>query len=250
MLLAHGDVLTIDSSQGITSDEHINAIPAGSSAVGGFKAYVAESRHRVRSYLIGSMGAEMREVRARRMAGLPTPTPQQAEREGWDNLVRNLEKKPAKESALAFLEAAAVTKRQSVKSFQGALRRHERLVADGQDATMARQGAAVRAVAKVLPAVAATLQDVAERRATVAPRLSQLEAHIQYVQMMRAHGMRLRDFQAEPLTLDEIREMTGGAGYQHPASDLRRVLTADRAAEIAASLIAGARPADPAHPYL
>ena len=250
VLLAHGDVLTIDSSQGITSDEHINAIPAGSSAVGGFKAYVAESRHRVRSYLVGSMGAEMREVRARRMAGLPTPTPQQAEREGWDNLVRNLEKKPVKESALAFLEAAAAMEQKSVKSFQGALRRHERLVADGQNATTAKQGAALRAVAKALPAVAATLQDVAEQRATTAPRLSQLDTHIHYVKMMRAHGMKPRDLQAEPLTPDEVRDLIGGAGYQDPASDPRRALTGDRAAEIAAKLIAGAAPAVPGHPYL
>jgi hypothetical protein len=71
LLLGSGEVLTIDSSQGMTSHEHIDALPAGSAAVNGYKAYVAASRHRIRHYLIGSMGAELREVKARRMSGLP-----------------------------------------------------------------------------------------------------------------------------------------------------------------------------------
>ena len=58
--LAYGDCLTIDSSQGLTSDEHVNALPGGSRSVQGFKAYVAESRHRVAAWLVGSMGAELR----------------------------------------------------------------------------------------------------------------------------------------------------------------------------------------------
>ncbi|MBB2156605.1 relaxase domain-containing protein [Gluconacetobacter diazotrophicus] len=43
--LGSGHAMTIDSAQGITSDEHINAMPRGSSAMTGFTAYVAESRH-------------------------------------------------------------------------------------------------------------------------------------------------------------------------------------------------------------
>jgi len=43
--LGPGHAMTIDSAQGITSDEHINAMPRGSSSVTGFTAYVAESRH-------------------------------------------------------------------------------------------------------------------------------------------------------------------------------------------------------------
>jgi len=37
--------MTIDAAQGVTSDEHINAMPRGSAAVTGFTTYVAESRH-------------------------------------------------------------------------------------------------------------------------------------------------------------------------------------------------------------
>ncbi|MGI4746148.1 MAG: AAA family ATPase, partial [Janthinobacterium lividum] len=45
LLLGFGHVLTIDSAQGITSDEHINALPRGTAGLTAFKNYVAESRH-------------------------------------------------------------------------------------------------------------------------------------------------------------------------------------------------------------
>lgn len=43
--LGFGHAMTIDAAQGITSDEHINAMPRGTMAVTGFTSYVAESRH-------------------------------------------------------------------------------------------------------------------------------------------------------------------------------------------------------------
>lgn len=43
--LGLGYAMTIDAAQGVTSDEHINALPRGSGAVTGFTTYVAESRH-------------------------------------------------------------------------------------------------------------------------------------------------------------------------------------------------------------
>ncbi|MFT9291664.1 MobF family relaxase [Gluconobacter oxydans] len=43
--LGFGHAMTVDAAQGVTSDEHINAMPRGSSAITGFTAYVAESRH-------------------------------------------------------------------------------------------------------------------------------------------------------------------------------------------------------------
>jgi|GEM_PF-897629 len=45
ILLGMGYAITIDAAQGVTSDEHINAMPRGSAAVTGFTSYVAESRH-------------------------------------------------------------------------------------------------------------------------------------------------------------------------------------------------------------
>ena len=45
LLLGYGHCLTVDSAQGITSGEHINALPRGSAGITAFKGYVAESRH-------------------------------------------------------------------------------------------------------------------------------------------------------------------------------------------------------------
>lgn len=48
--LGFGHAMTIDAAQGMTSDEHINAMPRGSSSMTGFTSYVAETRHVHRCY--------------------------------------------------------------------------------------------------------------------------------------------------------------------------------------------------------
>ena len=69
--LTYGDALTIDARQGDTLTEHITVMPAGSKAVNGFKAYTAESRQRVQSWIITSQGEEQDEIEARRPLGDP-----------------------------------------------------------------------------------------------------------------------------------------------------------------------------------
>lgn len=170
--LGYGDCLTIDSSQGITSDEHIDAMPAGSSLVSSFKSYVANSRHRVRSHMIGSMGAEMREVRANRPSGLPVMTPNQAADAAWANLTKNLEKRPTKELALEFMEKAVVRRRETVKVFQGALRTHEARRADGKDATTVKQTAQIKQVHEALPQINATLRETVRQQVAVRESLN------------------------------------------------------------------------------
>lgn len=177
VLLAHGDCLTIDSSQGLTSDEHINAMPAGSRGVTGFKAYVAQSRHRVRSHMVLSEGAEMREVRERRAAGLPPPSHEEARKAAWANTARNLARKPAKESALAFLESAAATKRASVTLYQGVHRRQEARVAADRPRDTLRAKAGARAMQAALPALAGKLDEAARQRAAAAASLRALREH-------------------------------------------------------------------------
>ena len=44
LLLGFGHALTIDAAQGITSGEHIDALPRGTAGITSFKGYVAESR--------------------------------------------------------------------------------------------------------------------------------------------------------------------------------------------------------------
>ena len=177
VLLGYGDCLTIDSSQGITSDEHIDAMPAGSSSVPGFKSYVANSRHRVRSYMVGSMGAEMREVKSKRPSGLPVMTPDQAADAAWANLQKNLEKMPVKESALAFLEKSVARRRETVKAFQGALRTHEARRAEGKDATTVKQTAAVKQVRAALPAIDEGLRETVRQQVAVRESLNAMHRY-------------------------------------------------------------------------
>nr|WP_294516040.1 MobF family relaxase [uncultured Rhodopila sp.] len=211
LMLAYGDVLTIDTAQGITSHEHIGAMPGGSSAVTSGKAYVAGSRHTTRHYLVGSAGAETREAQSRRMSGLPQMTPAEMTREAWSNLTRNLSRVTEQASALALLEAAAVSKRQTAKALQGALRTHEAREAAGMSATTVRERQAADTVRKAMPALAEGIAAMAERQAAVnravgtigshgarpAPpprivKITEVEAQQQFADAMRAHGLRLK----------------------------------------------------------
>jgi hypothetical protein len=47
--LSYGDVLSIDATHGLTSTEHIEAMPA---AVNAYKAYTQASGHRETSWLV------------------------------------------------------------------------------------------------------------------------------------------------------------------------------------------------------
>ena len=167
-MLAYGDVLTVDTAQGITSDEHISAMPAGSGAVTSGKAYVAGSRHRVRHHLVGSMGAEMREAQTRRMSGLPQMTPQESTREAWANLSRNLSRIVEKESAIGLIESGVVTKRETVKKLQKTLRRHEAREAAGLSATTVRENRTAEEVRKIIPEMADGIAAVTARYSSIA----------------------------------------------------------------------------------
>ena len=56
VLLGFGHALTIDAAQGITSDEHIDALPRGSAGITAFKGYVAESRARFTNWTLVAKG--------------------------------------------------------------------------------------------------------------------------------------------------------------------------------------------------
>ena len=67
--LTYGDAMTIDARQGDTVTEHLALYPNGSQAVNALKGYVAASRHRVRSWIVTSQGAELKEIKDRRPLG-------------------------------------------------------------------------------------------------------------------------------------------------------------------------------------
>jgi hypothetical protein len=134
--LSYGDVLTIDATQGLTSTEHIEAMPAGTQGVNAYKAYTAASRHRRATFLVVSDGAERREIAGRRPLGDPRPI---QEGDVWANMGRNLSRQPEPDSALAFLERAHQVRRDAVAALQSGLQRIEQRQADGLEPTTLAQ---------------------------------------------------------------------------------------------------------------
>ena len=102
--LSYGDALTIDASQGLTSTEHIEAMPAGTSGVNAFKAYTASSRHRRATYIIVAEGAERREIATRRPLGDPRPI---REHDVWGNVARNLSRSARARKCIGIYGASA-----------------------------------------------------------------------------------------------------------------------------------------------
>lgn len=130
--LTYGDVLSIDATQGVTSTEHIEAMPAGTQAVNAYKAYTAASRHRRATFLVSSDGAERREIAGRRPLGDMRPI---GEADVWANMGRNLSRQPKVMSALEFLEKARDVRRATTSALQAGLQPAEQRQAEGLPAT-------------------------------------------------------------------------------------------------------------------
>lgn len=130
--LGWGDALTIDAAQGSTVGRHILAMPSGSAGVNGYQGYTAGSRHRDETLIVVSDAAERREIATKRPRGDFRSI---NEGDVWDNVARNLSRKPERSSALAFLDRATNVRRGTVRTFQSELHRMERRQAEGQAPT-------------------------------------------------------------------------------------------------------------------
>ena len=114
LLLGFGHTLTIDSAQGITSDEHINALPRGTAGITAFKSYVAESRHVSQSWTIISEAATFEAVRRTRALG---------DRELilsehlWERVSKDMSDKPYKSLAGDLVDAIKQGKEADVDRF-------------------------------------------------------------------------------------------------------------------------------------
>ena len=69
MRLTYGYAMTVDTAQGSTATEHIHALPSGSHAIHGFKAYTAASRHERTTWIIVDEASERRQLASRSMIG-------------------------------------------------------------------------------------------------------------------------------------------------------------------------------------
>jgi hypothetical protein len=69
LFLGFGHALTIDAAQGITSEEHIDALPRGTAGLTAFKIYVAESRSRITTWTVIGERALHKAARHRQALG-------------------------------------------------------------------------------------------------------------------------------------------------------------------------------------
>ena len=114
LMLGFGHALTIDSAQGITSDEHINALPRGTSGVTAFTSYVAESRSRGTTWTVISEAAVYEAERRRQALGDITPITKQ---HLWTRATEDMSQKPYKSLGIDLLNAARSDREKAVDAF-------------------------------------------------------------------------------------------------------------------------------------
>ncbi len=101
LLLGYGHCLTVDSAQGITSAEHINAMPRGSAGITAFKSYVAESRHEREAW---TMVGECAERDAERMSRPLGDQREITEADLWMRTAKNMAAKPYKSLGIDLVD--------------------------------------------------------------------------------------------------------------------------------------------------
>ncbi len=209
--LSYGDVLSIDATQGLTSSEHIEAMPAGTRHVNAYKAYTQASRHRQATYVVTSDGAERQEIVGRRPLGDARII---READVWANMARNLARAPERESALAFLERARDVRHGAVRALQAGLQPAEQRQAEGLDRTTLRQNLRRQTVAGQVAGLASRLRDVVRQQGEV---VAQLRAVVPLLRervgqalagagpLVRQMAKRLRQRREQERELDAIR---------------------------------------------
>ena len=129
LLLGFGNAITVDSAQGITSGEHINALPRGTAGATGFKAYVAESRHVTQVYTMIAEAAVFEAVKHRRALGDATPI---TTKDLWDRVGEDMSRKPYKALGIDLVDNARRGHERAIDGFIQAEHRIESLRVAGR----------------------------------------------------------------------------------------------------------------------
>ena len=114
LLLGFGHALTVDSAQGITSGEHINALPRGTAGATAFKAYVAESRHVTQVYTMIAEAAVFEAVKHRRALGDATPITTE---DLWDRVAEDMSQKRYKPLGMDLADKARQGHENAIDTF-------------------------------------------------------------------------------------------------------------------------------------
>jgi hypothetical protein len=161
LLLGHGHALTIDAAQGITSQEHINALPRGTGGVTSFKGYVAESRARGSSWTMVAEAATFEAIRRGKALGDATPITSD---DLWRKVGEDLSQKPYKPLGVDLLREAREAREIAVDTF---IRFEQRVQMDelrgrdfGRELRMQRQAEAVRSeLPRLMEALDSVIQE-------------------------------------------------------------------------------------------
>lgn len=167
-MLAYGDVLTTNTSQGATVSEHIFAIPDGSRQVNAFGAYTSGSRHRETSFILTSDGAERAEVTGRRPLG---DKRQVREGDVTANIARNFARQPEKEGALALLDKVENVRRGGVRAMQAGKQGLEHREAEGMPRSTLHERFQRSRERTTVKAVTETLREAQPQRNSMMDRL-------------------------------------------------------------------------------
>ncbi len=164
LLLGYGQCLTVDAAQGITSAEHINALPRGSAGITAFKGYVAESRHENMSWTMVSKAAELQAEQAARALGDPTEI---TDALLWKRVAKNMSEKPYKTLGIDLVDQV---RRALDGAVDGCIRTSRRIrkakeLDEGEDVgTMARARVQNKALRKSLEGKLAPISEAMDRQ--------------------------------------------------------------------------------------
>jgi len=114
LLLAYGHALTVDSAQGITSGEHINALPRGTAGATSFKTYVAESRHVTQVHTLISEAAVFEAVKMRRALG---DVSEVTTKDLWDRVAEDMSTKLYKALGMDLVNGTRRSREAAIDTF-------------------------------------------------------------------------------------------------------------------------------------
>lgn len=199
LLLGFGHVLTVDAAQGITSDEHINALPRGTASATAFKGYVAESRARGTTWTMISEAATFEAIKRGMALGDNTPITSQ---DLWDKVAEDLSQKPYKALGSDLLAHMRQDRQKAIDTFIRFEQRVQLLEAQGRDPgrelRLQRQAEVTR---DTLPLHIAALDEALQHQSTQRGAITPAEVHLRRLRIdaelshreMEAAASRLRN---------------------------------------------------------
>jgi len=158
LLVGFGHTLTVDSAQGITSGEHINALPRGSAGISSFKGYVAESRATGSTWTVVSEAAVHEAEKRSKALGDAAPITTE---DLWKRIGKDMSAKPYKALGIDLARAARQDRDAAISGFIERSHRMEMVEQEGRGDEVRRrfQVAAMREqLARLVPALTEAVQ--------------------------------------------------------------------------------------------